>query len=339
MRKLLLLRGTVGSGKSTLVSDLGLEDYTLSSDKIRIMIGSRELTSDGFRLPHSVNKQTYDVLHSLLEERMKRGEFTVIDAVNSDFNSCKYYANLASKYRYEIAYYQIDKSLKECLEINKNREYFKRVNNDKVIKFHKTINKSDLPFKRIYDIDKYIDDVKVYKLDNYKKVIIIGSLDGKFDRLYKIFGEFRDDIKYVFLGNYFGSIDLCGDTKSYWLDKLLDLSNRENVVMLEGSKDSLLADRFRNKLLDCYLFTFNGSIYFCNSGGLPYMPDRLNLISSYQLINGACDNPTGIWETNTARNKGIIQLHYGKKSLCGKSSYCLSTLDSVVISSHKDTVV
>ena len=332
MRKLLLLSGTVGSGKSSLVSKLGLDDYTLSSDKIRIMIGSRELTSGGFRLPHSVNKQTYDILHSLLEERMRRGEFTVIDAVNSDYNSCKYYANLASKYRYEIAYYQVDKSLKECLDINKNREYFKKVNNDKVIKFHKTINKSNLPFKRIYNIDEYIDDVDIYKLDNYKKVIVIGSLDGKFDRLDKILAEFNNGIKYIFLGNYFSNIDLCSDKKSYWLDRLLDLSDRENIVMLEGCKDSLLADKFRNKLLDCYLFKINGSIYFCNSGGLPYMPERLNLISSYQIINGACDNPTSLWEMNSSKNKGIVQIHCGKKSYETRNSYCLGTLDRVAIS-------
>lgn len=335
MRKLLLLRGTIGSGKSSLVSKLDLDDYTISNDKIRVMIGSRELTLSGFRLPHSVNKQTYDIAHSLLEERMKRGEFTVVDAVNSDYNSCKYYIDLANKYRYEIAYYQMETSLKECLKINKNREYFKQVTKGKIVELYKKIDKSNLPIRRIYDIDKYIDEVKVFNLDNYKKVIVIGSLDGNFDRLDKILAEFNADIKYIFLGNYFNSIDLCGDKKSYWLDRLIELSNRENVIMLEGSRDSLLDDKFRNKLLDCYLFKMNNSIYFCNSGGLPYMPERLNLISSYQLINGACDNPTSLWDMNSSKNKGIVQIHCGKKSYETRNSYCLGTLDRVVISRVK----
>lgn len=321
MRKLLLLRGTIGSGKSSLVTKLDLDDYAISNDKIRIMLGSRELTPSGFRLPHSVNKQTYDIAHSLLDERMKRGEFTVIDAVNSDFNSCKYYIDLANKYRYEIAYYQMETSLKECLKINKNREYFKQVAKSKVVELYKKIDKSNLPIRRIYDIDKYIDEVKVFNLDNYKKVIIVGSLNGNFDRLDKILAEFNSDIKYIFLGNYFKSISLCGDGSSYWSDRLIELSNRENVIMLEGSRDSLLADKFRNKLLDCYLFKMNNSIYFCNSGGLPYMPERLNLISSYQLINGACDNSTGLWEINSSKNKGIVQIHCGKKSYETKNSY------------------
>lgn len=329
------MRGTIGSGKSSLVSKLDLDDYTISNDKIRVMIGSRELTPSGFRLPHSVNKQTYDIAHSLLEERMKRGEFTVVDAVNSDYNSCKYYIDLANKYRYEIAYYQMETSLKECLKINKNREYFKQVTKGKIVELYKKIDKSNLPIRRIYDIDKYIDEVKVFNLDNYKKVIIIGSLNGNFKNFEKILGDIDSEIKYIVLGNYFNSIDLCGDKKSYWLDRLIELSNRENVIMLEGSRDSLLADKFRNKLLDCYLFKINNSIYFCNSGGLPYMPERLNLISSYQLINGACDNPTGLWEMNSSKNKGIVQIHCGKKSYETRNSYCLGTLDRVVISRVK----
>ena len=329
------MRGTIGSGKSSLVTKLDLDDYTISNDKIRVMLGSRELTPSGFRLPHSVNKQTYDIAHSLLEERMKRGEFTVVDAVNSDFNSCKYYIDLANKYRYEIAYYQMETSLKECLKINKNREYFKQVAKGKVVELYKKIDKSNLPIRRIYDINKYVDEVKVFNLDNYKKVIIIGSLNGNFDRLDKILAEFNADIKYIFLGNYFNNIDLCGDKKSYWLDRLIELSNRENVIMLEGSRDSLLADKFRNKLLDCCLFKISNSIYFCNSGGLPYMPERLNLISSYQLINGACDNPTSLWEMNSSKNKGIVQIHCGKKSYETRNSYCLGTLDRVVISRVK----
>ena len=331
----MLLRGTIGSGKSSLVSKLDLDDYTISNDKIRVMLGSRELTPSGFRLPHSVNKQTYDIAHSLLEERMKRGEFTVVDAVNSDYNSCKYYIDLANKYRYEIVYYQMETSLKECLKINKNREYFKQVTKGKIVELYKKIDKSNLPIRRIYNIDKYIDEVKVFNLDNYKKVIIIGSLNGNFKNFEKILGDIDSEIKYIFLGNYFNNIDLCVDKKSYWLDRLIELSNRENVIMLEGSRDSLLADKFRNKLLDCYLFKISNSIYFCNSGGLPYMPERLNLISSYQLINGACDNPTGLWEMSSSKNKGIVQIHCGKKSYETKNSYCLGTLDRVVISRVK----
>ena len=331
MKKLLLLRGAVGSGKSSLVTKLGLDDYTISNDRIRVMLGSRELTPSGFRLPHSVNKQTYDIAHSLLEERMKRGEFTVVDAVNSDYNSCKYYMDLANKYRYEIAYYQMETSLKECLKINKSRDYFKQVAKGKVVELYKKIDKSNLPIRRIYDINKYIDEVKVFNLDSYKKVIIIGSLNGKFKNFEKILGDIDSEIKYIVLGNYFKSISLCGDGSSYWLDRLAELSNYANIELLEGSRDSLLDNKLHNRLLDSYLFSLNNRMYFCCSGGLPYLPDRLGLISSYQLINGACDNPSGLWELNKDKNKGFIQFSSGNKSICNSNSYSLNGLDRVVI--------
>ena len=40
MKALVLLRGCPGSGKSTLVNDLGLGQYTLCPDKLRLMYGS-----------------------------------------------------------------------------------------------------------------------------------------------------------------------------------------------------------------------------------------------------------------------------------------------------------
>lgn len=44
MRKLFILRGAMGSGKSTFIKDNKLEDYTLNADKIRLMYNSFEMT-------------------------------------------------------------------------------------------------------------------------------------------------------------------------------------------------------------------------------------------------------------------------------------------------------
>lgn len=115
------------------------------------------------------------------------------------------------------------------------------------------------------------------------------------------------------------------------MDRLAELSNYANIELLEGSRDSLLDNKLHNRLLDSYLFSLNNKRYFCCSGGLPYLPDRLGLISSYQLINGACDNPSGLWEINKDKNKGFIQFNSGNKSICNSNSYSLNGLDRVVI--------
>ena len=44
MRKLIILRGASGCGKSTFIKDNDLENYTLSTDAIMIMYASPERT-------------------------------------------------------------------------------------------------------------------------------------------------------------------------------------------------------------------------------------------------------------------------------------------------------
>ena len=48
MRRLVLLRGIPGAGKSTWVKKNGLEKFTLSSDNIRLMLHSPALTHGKF---------------------------------------------------------------------------------------------------------------------------------------------------------------------------------------------------------------------------------------------------------------------------------------------------
>ena len=38
MRAMLLFRGAPGSGKSTIIEELGLTNYTLSADNIRLLM-------------------------------------------------------------------------------------------------------------------------------------------------------------------------------------------------------------------------------------------------------------------------------------------------------------
>ena len=86
MRTLLLMRGAPGSGKSTWIKNHNLEQYTLSPDTVRVMCSSLELQPTGeFKVSQDGNneKVVWEVLFKLLEHRMERGEFTVIDVLIS----------------------------------------------------------------------------------------------------------------------------------------------------------------------------------------------------------------------------------------------------------------
>ena len=103
MRILLLFRGSPASGKSTFIEQNGLKQFTLSPDDIRIMYQSPILNKDGnYTISMKNDKKVWNTLFNILEERMERGEFIVIDSTNSKTSEFTRYKKLAEKYRYRI---------------------------------------------------------------------------------------------------------------------------------------------------------------------------------------------------------------------------------------------
>ena len=130
MRKLFVLRGAMASGKTTFIKEHNLEMYTLSSDNLRLMFNSPEITINyQEKIPQFNNEKVWQLLYAILEERMKKGELTFIDAVHAYSNiSFPIYKKLAEKYRYRT--YIIDftnVSQEEAIKRNLAREEEKRV--------------------------------------------------------------------------------------------------------------------------------------------------------------------------------------------------------------------
>ena len=123
MRKLIILRGASGCGKSTFIKDNDLENYTLSTDAIRLMYASPELGIDyKENIPQFYNKKVWDMLYYLLEERMKKGELTFIDATHiyadESFPTYKKLADELAGIEYSTQNIEeLEKSLKEQHEV------------------------------------------------------------------------------------------------------------------------------------------------------------------------------------------------------------------------------
>ena len=82
-KKLILFRGAPGCGKSTFIKNNGLEQYTLSTDLIRLEISEPEILEDGtWAIPQN-NKLVFSLLKCQLIQRLAAGELTVIDLTNS----------------------------------------------------------------------------------------------------------------------------------------------------------------------------------------------------------------------------------------------------------------
>ena len=148
MRKLIILRGAMGSGKTSFIKEHNLENYTLSTDNIRLMFSSPELSINYQEvIPQFNNKKVWDLLYTLLEERMKKGEFTIVDAVHAYADeSFPIYKKLAEKYRYRL--YILD-----FTDISKEEVYKRSINKMKKYRIPVvTINQHNEIVKKIIEL-------------------------------------------------------------------------------------------------------------------------------------------------------------------------------------------
>ena len=242
MRTLLLLRGVQGSGKSTYIEKNELKAYTLCADDFRNIVSNPILNLEGdFHISQENDHLAWSMLLQALEERMKRGDFTIIDATHSTQKMVKNYKALAEMYKYTIFVKEFDVSLETCLERNRSRERYKFVPEDIIRKYHSLITQTSLSkgVLKINDISEinnfYIDEIS----DKYKRVIVIGDLHSCNTALTELLEKekFDKDTLYIFLGDYLDR----GLEHKETFNKMLHLSKQSNVILLEGNHEKSLA--------------------------------------------------------------------------------------------------
>jgi protein phosphatase len=111
---LVLLIGASGSGKSTFAAAHFKTTEILSSDRFRGMISDDENDQ-------SVTDESFELLHQLLEMRLKRGRFTVIDATNIQAEDRRPFLELAKKYHCAPSAMVLNMSRGVCLGRNRTR--------------------------------------------------------------------------------------------------------------------------------------------------------------------------------------------------------------------------
>ena len=98
MRQLVLLRGVMGVGKTTWIKENNLEPFTLSPDSIRTMFCSPEVKLNGvIGISQKNESKVWKLLMEMLEERMQRGDFTVVDATHVKQSAISNYKELCKK--------------------------------------------------------------------------------------------------------------------------------------------------------------------------------------------------------------------------------------------------
>lgn len=348
MRTLVILRGAPGAGKSTWIKNHNLEPYTLSPDNLRILCSTYDFKADGtFATAGNMQteQQTWKILFELLEFRMARGEFTVIDATASKTRDINQYKELADQYRYRM--YCVDFStvpLEVCLQQNKMRAPEKWVPEKSIENIYARFATQKVPtgvqIIKPEDFDLVVE--KPFDLSGYKKVVFVGDIHGCYSTLMQYFNtNFSDDIAYIFLGDY---IDR-GNENVETVKFLSSIMDKKNVCLLEGnherwlrsygnsapSKSKEFEDKTRRqfeaggftdrdsrmlyrKLRQFSHFTYNGLEVLACHGGIPHMNKNLLYIPADAFIKGVGGyNEYGdiaeTWMNQTAENQFLVHGH------------------------------
>lgn len=346
MRSIIILRGSPASGKSTWVKEMGLENYCLSADNIRLLVQSPILSAEHTHRIISQNNDSYvwQLLFELLEERMKRGEFVIVDATHSRSSDFSRYNKLCERYRYRKYYVSFaDVPIEECKRRNALREDYKRVPESVIDKMYSRLATQGKTSGWV-EVDKnnFWNEVgiKLFDMNKYNRIHIFGDIHGCYEPLKEYFDNepYSEDDFYIFTGDYFDR-GIQNKEVALFLNTIYD---KKNVLMLEGNHEKwfnyyandeiemikskmfmhktiyeildldkqLFRDLYR-KLGQMAYFTFDGKKYIVSHGGINMMPKELQLVATEQLINGVGDYNVNIDEV-FAKNEidnDIIQVH------------------------------
>ena len=322
MRKLIILRGAMGSGKTSFIKEHNLENYTLSTDNIRLMFSSPELSINYQEvIPQFNNKKVWDLLYTLLEERMKKGEFTIVDAVHAYADeSFPIYKKLAEKYRYRLYILDFtDISKEEVYKRNEAREESRRVPKSSIDRVYKAFKNEHISSAfKIVKPENFNEIISTTpkNLNNYDNVHIIGDIHGSATALKTYFTKYPINEKayYIFCGDYFDR-----GIENYETFKFLsELMPNKNMLFLIGNHEDKLYkyacdDEFKidydikntiaefennnlkkneirgfiKNLSQLALITFKDKIYLITHGGIPYIPKKpLDFYSTNSFIYG-----------------------------------------------------
>ena len=320
MRILLLLRGSAGCGKSTWIERNGLKPYTLSADDIRLLCQSPIMQVDGTEgISQANDNVTWKTLFNLLEVRMQKGEFTVIDATNSKTSEMNRYKEMCNTYRYRIFCVDFtDIPIEEVKRRNANRESLKRVPEEAIEKMYSRFATQKIPSGIKVIKPNELDTIwmKMFDMSEYKKIHHIGDIHGCNTALQTYLndnGGIKDDEFYIFTGDYIDRGLENADVVKF----LISIMNKKNVLLLEGNHERWLwlyandcvgqskefelitkpqledakidkkdIRQLYRKIGQCAYYKYGDNIFIVTHAGLSTLPQNLSYVATDQMIRG-----------------------------------------------------
>ena len=279
-RMFFMTRGVAGCGKSTFIRENGLEPYTISSDKIRLMMSSPIRDAQGNPcIDQKKMKECWKLIEQLLETRFQNGATTILDATNLKSKDVAPLKKLAQKYRYRV--YAIDFTdipEEEIYRRNAGREALSRVPEHVIARMLNVAKTSSVPGGiKVVSREEALGLIRhpyITKIDNgeLKAVNVIGDVHGCASALASLMdnigdprnkvclsapvgvdGDYeikaidfclpRQDEKYIFVGDYLDR----GIENAHILEYLKVITcGGYNVVLLEGNHERWVSNWAEN---------------------------------------------------------------------------------------------
>jgi len=261
----------------------------------------------------------WKILFNILEVRMQRGDFTVIDATNSKTSEMNRYKEMCETYRYRI--YCVDFTdipIEEVKRRNAGREAYKRVSDSVIDTMYARFATQKIPSGIKVLKPEELDTIwlKKFDLSSYKKIHHIGDIHGCNTALQKYLednGGIKDDEMYIFVGDY---IDR-GIENAEVVNFLLSIMDRKNVLMLEGNHERWLwlwacdcvgrskefetvtkyameaagiskksVRQLYRKFGQCAYYQYGEKVFLVTHAGLSALPENLSFVATEQMIKG-----------------------------------------------------
>jgi predicted kinase len=349
MRTLIILRGAPASGKSSWIKDHCLQYYTLSSDDLRLLVQSPATSLEGNLTITSKNDtQVWKLLYNLLEDKMRRGEFVIVDATHYTNKSMSKYKDLINKYRYRAYYIDFSEglSLEEHLERNRKRVCLKQVPDEVIIKMYNQLQNQEPPsstFKKLSKNDAiYVllldySNMKIDLTNDYDDIVVFGDIHGCYNPIKDYFDKhpYNEKTCYYSLGDLLDR----GLQNKEVLEWACDMLIRKNFFVIEGNHERNVrfyanneldkcASYFKedtlpqikdvdikkvkelsNRLLQMAWFKFGDKEYLLTHGGIPCLPSMR--MATSEMINGVGQygDVENIYKAWDKNTNNTVQLH------------------------------
>lgn len=256
MRELYLTVGAPAIGKSTWIKEMRLEEYTVSSDEIRHIVSNYQAVIGrdekgeylkDYQIDYQSEHQVWNFLYAAVENRMKHGQTTFVDATHLFKGAFTKYNQLRIKYHYKV--YLIDFMHKYMDDLNglsemlnkRDSERERHVGSNTIEKYINRYLNSHTHFPDWAQITSPLkveialkrNDSFVYTdMSKFDTVKVIGDVHGDYGALQEVFKDHHRGVAYVFVGDY-----LDRGSKNPETLKFLSELKGNNIFFLRGNHE------------------------------------------------------------------------------------------------------